>query len=215
MITKHTRHLVLGLALVAGIVSCADAPTAPSSRPAPSSSSKGLIGSLLGTVTSVLDIIGQPVDQSVYVLRRKTALAEPITVTKTIGYYGGTISIPAAGFTMTIPQGALKYSTPITVTAVAGDKVQYEFGPHGLVFAQSVKVSQSLDGTYSLNKNVTYEAIYYGTSTSTSLLTKLVDVVLEVLKAVLDPNSNSVSFDVRHFSGYLVSSGRMDADAGF
>jgi hypothetical protein len=111
---------------------------------------------------------------------------------------------------MTIPRGALSSTTAITVTAVAGDKVQYEFGPHGLLFSQPVKVQQSLTGTYSVNQNVSYEAIYYGTQSSTSLLSKLVNVVLEVLKAVLDPNTNSVGFDIRHFSGYLVSTGRVD-----
>jgi hypothetical protein len=210
MFTKYMRHLVLGLGLVVGIVSCADSPTAPKAATPSKGLIGGLLGGVIGTVTNVLDIIGQPVDQSVYVLRRKTALAAPITVTKTVGYYGGTISIPDAGFTMTIPQGALQSATSISVTAVAGDKVQYEFGPHGLVFGQNVRVRQSLAGTYALNSNVSYEAIYYGTS-STSLLSKLVDTVLEVLKAVLDPTSNSVTFDVRHFSGYLVSSGRMDS----
>ena len=212
MITKQVRHLVLGLALSIGIVSCADAPTSPRPTATPSN---GLIGGLIGTVTNLLDIIGQPVDQSVYVLRRQTPLAQPITVTRNIGYDGGTISVPGTGFSMSIPRGALKYTTPITVTAVAGDKVQYEFGPHGLTFAQPVHVTQSLEGTYAQNKSVSYEAIYYGQSGSTSLLTKLVDVVLEVLKAVVDPITNSVSFDVRHFSGYLVSSGRMDSDGGF
>jgi len=213
MTTKQIRPLILGLALSVGLASCADAPTAPKPIAPPSN---GLIGGLLGVVNAVLDIIGKPVDQSVYVLRRLTPLAQPITVTRNIGYDGGTVSIPETGFTMTIPRGALKYATSITVTAVAGDKVQYEFGPHGLTFAQAVNVRQSLVGTYSQNKNVSYEAIYYGPGeTSGGLLSKLVDVVLEVLKAVVDPKTNSVSFDVRHFSGYLVSSGRMDTDGGY
>ena len=213
MITKHVRYLALGLALSVGLASCADAPTAPKPIAPPSN---GLISGLLGVVKAVVDIIGQPVDKSVYVLRRQTPLAQPVTVTQNVGYEGGTISIPSTGFTMTIPRGALRTTTPITVTAVAGDRVQYEFGPHGLTFAQAVSVKQSLDGTYSQNKNVSYEAIYYGPGESSGgLLSKLVDVVLEVLKAVVDPNSNSVSFDVRHFSGYLVSSGRMDTDGGY
>jgi len=219
MMTRNYRHILLGLALAVGVASCADSPMAP--RPvAPNAPSDGLLGGLLGVVTNLLDIVGQPVDKSVYVLRRKIALAEPITVTKSVGYDGGTISIPETGFTMTIPRGALRYTTSITVTAVAGDRVQYEFGPHGLLFAQPVKVRQSLDGTYAPNRNVSYEAIYYGTESSSggllgSLLNKLVNIVLEVLKAVLDPSSNSVNFDIRHFSGYLVSSGRIDADSGY
>ena len=207
MISKHARYLVLGLALSFGIASCADSTTAPK----PVAPSNGLIGGLLGTVTGLLDIIGQPVDKSVYVLRRTTPLAQPITVTKSIGYNGGTISVPEAGFTMTIPRGAVTSTTNITVTALAGDRVQYDFGPHGFVFQAPVKVNQSLDGTYAVNKNVSYEAVYYGPSSNTNLLTKLVDLVLEVLKVVVDPLTNSASFDVRHFSGSLVSSGRMDA----
>ena len=77
------------------------------------------------------------------------------------------------------------------------------------------RVTQSLGGTYAENKNVSYEAIYFGTSTDNSLLGGLLGVVLEILHIDVNSVTNSVGFDVRHFSGYLVSTGRMgDSEFG-
>jgi len=210
------RQLALFLALAIGVASCADV-TAP--RPqAPAAASNGLIGGLLGgvinTVSNLLDILGQPVDKSVHVLRRSTALAEDVSYTQVVGVARGKIVVPKTGLTIEIPYGALKSATPITVTALAGDKVAYEFGPHGLLFQKPVRVTQSLTGTYAENKTVSYEAIYFGPSNDGGLLGGVLGLVLEILNIDVNRTTNSVGFDVRHFSGYLVSTGRMSSDDG-
>jgi len=218
MISKKSRHLALFLALAIGVASCADV-TAP--RPqAPGTASNGLIGGLLGavvkTVTNLVDIIGQPVDKSVHVLRRATPLADDVTYTQYVDVGGGKIVVPRTGLTIEIPYGALRSTTPITVTALAGDKVAYEFGPHGLTFQKPVRVTQSLNGTFAENKTVSYEAIYFGPSNDGGLLGGVLGLVLEILDIDVNRTSNSAGFDIRHFSGYLVSSGRMgDGDGGY
>jgi hypothetical protein len=227
MSTMNTRRVLAAVLLSFTVASCADitapapAPQAPAAAPVltptvgtPDQASESLLGGLLGVVKSVLGIIGQPVDNTVYVLRRKTPLASPIIVTKNIGYDGGTITVPNTGLTMTIPRGALYRTTSITIAAMPGDKVAYEFGPHGLTFYKPVLVKQSLEGTYAPNSNVKYEAVYFsGGSESDGLLSNLLKgvlgVVLELLDVILDPYQNAVKFEVRHFSGYLVSTGRM------
>lgn len=217
MISKKSRHIALVLGIAIGLASCADV-TAP--RPqAPAAASNGLIGGLLGAVVqvvkNVLDILGQPVEKSVHVLRRSAPLAQDVTYTQSVGVAGGKIVVPRTGLTIEIPYGALRSTTPITVTALAGDKVAYEFGPHGLTFQKPVRVTQSLSGTFAENKTVSYEAIYFGPSSDGGLLGGLLGLVLEILHVDVNRYSNNVGFDVRHFSGYLVSTGRMsDGDGG-
>src|SRR5687767_1532962 len=115
---KIWRSLVLALSAI-GIAGCTtDLSTAPKFHGDPST----------GLVT---DLVKKNV------LERKTPLSEDITVTATIDEKGGSLSIPAAGFHLTVPQGAVKSKTKFTVTAIKGSLVAYEFGPHGIRFAKS------------------------------------------------------------------------------
>ncbi len=66
-----------------------------------------------------------------------------------IGSAGGTLSIPDADFTMTIPKGALTAPTLISVTALDGLHVAYDMQPHGLRFQRPVTVVQELRNTAS------------------------------------------------------------------
>src|SRR5690348_4757515 len=108
------------------LVSCGtDQPTAV---PRPDLSVPGApSASLLTTITSLLTVDG---------LQRTTPLAAPITVSKSIGAEGGTLTIPQAGVTVVVPKGALAQSTTITMTARAGSLVAYDFAPHGITFAK-------------------------------------------------------------------------------
>src|SRR5213075_261176 len=62
-----------------------------------------------------------------------------------IGPDGGTLSIPAADFTIVFPKGALSTNTLITITANSGRYVGYEMLPHGLTFNVPVIATQGLD----------------------------------------------------------------------
>ena len=67
-----------------------------------------------------------------------------LSVSAVVGPEGGTLSIPAADFSMTIPPGALIEPTTIRVVARAGTYVVYDMYPHGLQFRQPVTAAQGL-----------------------------------------------------------------------
>ena len=141
----------------------------------------------------------------VYVLRRRAPLDSDITVTATVGYAGGTLSIPAAGLTVTIPTGALIFNTKISVTALHGKFVAYQFGPHGQFFLKRITVEQSLTDTYSVNNAPQYRGAYFNSDPSS--WQDLLVSVLELITTTVDFNANVAQFGVIHFSGYLMSSG--------
>jgi len=60
---------------------------------------------------------------------------------------GGTISLPAADFSITFPPGALSSDNTITVVALPGQSVAYDLLPHGLRFSRPAVVSQGLLNT--------------------------------------------------------------------
>ena len=109
---RRIGAVVLALSLAA---CSADQIAAPTQMKAPAADpSASLLGGLLGTVTGVLNLTTNDAVQ------RTTPLAAAITVTKQIGYDGGTLSIPDAGVTVTVPRGALMRTITITMTARAG-----------------------------------------------------------------------------------------------
>lgn len=69
------------------------------------------------------------------------------SVSAVIGPEGGTLSLPDADFSMTIPAGALVIPTTITVVAKGGPYVVYDMLPHGLKFLQPVTAVQGLSTT--------------------------------------------------------------------
>ena len=71
------------------------------------------------------------------------------SVSAVVGPDGGTLSLPGADFTMTIPAGALMEPTTITIVARAGMYVVYDMLPHGLQFLQPVTAVQGLSTTAS------------------------------------------------------------------
>jgi hypothetical protein len=68
-------------------------------------------------------------------------------VSAVIGADGGTLSLPGADFSMTIPAGALMEPTAITIVAKGGPHVVYDMFPHGLKFLQPVTAVQGLSTT--------------------------------------------------------------------
>jgi hypothetical protein len=163
--------------------------TAPNVAP-----SADLLGGLVG---SLLNVNG---------LQRTTPLAAPITVTKTLGVDGGTLSIPQAGVTVTVPRGALTAPTLITMTARAGTLIAYDFAPHGITFAKPLAFSQQLKGTNaSLLTAPFLQLAYYKDA---SLLSKTGGLVSELLGGVVNLLTWTFTGNIPHFSGYVVSCGR-------
>jgi hypothetical protein len=202
MKTPIRRFVALAAALIT-VVSCSvEQPTSPSSIVAPAGAPSA---DLLGAVTGgVLNTVGSLV--SMQGLRRTTPLAEPITVTATIGSAGGTIAIPAAGVSVVVPQGALANPTVITMTARAGDLVAYDFAPHGITFAKPLSFSQQLRGTNA--SLLTAPLLSLGYYKDASLLTKTGGLVSELLGGVVNLTSWTFTGKIPHFSGYIVTCGR-------
>jgi hypothetical protein len=183
------------LAGTAGLTACADAPSAPASP----ASRPALNVSASGSTTATA-------------LRRKVPLARAITRSVTLTNSGGVVSIPEAGFQLNIPRQAYATSSiTITVTALAGDMVAYEFGPHGTVFLAPLKATQDLTPTtWSGHTGNTafggWGAAYFADA---SLLDPLARTarVSEYLPVTF-ASGNRLHFDIQHFSGYMVATGR-------
>jgi hypothetical protein len=153
--------------------------------------------SLLGGLTSLIGVNG---------LQRTTPLAAPITVTKVIGPEGGTLAIPQAGVTVTVPRGALATTTTITMTARAGSLVAYDFAPHGVVFAKPLAFSQQLRGTNATLLSAPLLGLGY--YEDPSLLSRTGGLVSQLLGGTVNTLSWTFTSTIPHFSGYMVSCGR-------
>ena len=195
---RRIGALALALTLAACSADQVSAPTQVSAAPADAQS--GLLGGLLGTVTGVLNLT------TTDAVQRTTPLAAPITVSKEIGYYGGTLSIPEAGVTVIVPRGALMRTTTITMTARAGSLLAYDFSPTGTKFYKPLVFNQSLNGT-----NVTLlqvPLLRLGYYSDPGLLGELTATVSDLLGGVTDLLSWSFTAPIKHFSGYVVMCGR-------
>lgn len=201
--------LVLGIALVAG--GCRDVVAPEPVQPVAinADAPDALLGGLLGGTIGQLPIIGSllGLNDTVVVLQRREALASPVTVTKSIGYWGGTISVPNTGLTIRVPQGAVSSTTEFSVTALPGRAIAYEFGPHGKQFSKPLTFEQDLRVSM-LNEwqlqRVKLQGGYFE-DTSGLIDGLLRALVKELLPALVDTSDMKVRFDIRHFSGYLVA----------
>jgi hypothetical protein len=133
------RHLALTLT-VAGALACGDYTSSTSPVSHPKLQSPGFTTSAAFSVVvsgtkarAVRWSSGHsPVDQQVSAL---------------VGFDGATLSLPGSDFSLTIPAGALRAPTPITVISRGGAHVVYDMLPHGLKFAKAVVASQGLSNT--------------------------------------------------------------------
>jgi len=183
--------------------------------PAPPAPSASLLGSLLGTVTSVLQIPTATIGYAP-IATRTIPLPVDVVVSQTIGSAGGRMVVPQTGLTVTFAPGAVSVPTAISITAHAGRYVEYDFQPHGLIFKAPVVLTQSVGGTSAagLSSPVgTYLANGQADIGSNGvaavaefLPTKLVSGVLDtLLGALLQPDA---VFPIWHFSGYALATGR-------
>jgi hypothetical protein len=154
-----------------------------------------------------LDIYDPAIE--VEVLQRTTPLDRSYTASAVISRSGGTIAIPEAGVSITFPSNAVKgQPTLITVTALAGSNVAYEFQPHGLNFHNAPMITQDLRGTEVFQNpslRSVLEGAYYPDS---SYLGNGTAKIKETRPTVVDVNGWKMKFNVQHFSGYLAAAGR-------
>jgi hypothetical protein len=186
--------LMMGMAGLA--VGCSDvAPTGPDA-PMPS----------LALATSSVD--------TVTVIQRVTPLSQDITVGAWINKTGGSLAIPEAGLKVTIPAGAVQKRTYFSVTAYAGNLVSYEFGPHGMRFRVPLQMHQDARDLNIWKQNgdltptvIPIEAGYFPSRDDIDMAHGTAKIN-EILPVDIDLLGSKIHFDVRHFSGYLLASGR-------
>lgn len=194
MRARFLRHVVAGMSLALVSCSTSDSVAPPPAAPPPVAA-QSLTGSLLG-------ILSSPV--TVKPLQRTVPLATNVSASAYIGVLGGTISIPSAGLTVVVPALAVPSRTRITVTALAGSNVAYEFAPHGIKFAVPLVVTQNLKNTQAqsggLVNPLSLQAGYFPDSTNVTSVTELLGVNVNLL-------SQTAIFTVWHFSGYILAGG--------
>jgi hypothetical protein len=178
---------------------------APTATPPSQDLLGGLVGGLGGVVGGLTNTLGLTNANGVL---RRTPLASNITVRKTIGRSGGTLSIPAAGVTVVVPYGALDRDTEITMTARAGYLLAYDFEPHGVTFKVPLVFNQSLNNTnVGLLTPLSLKLGYYS---DPSLLGKTTALVSELVQGLTSILTRTFTAPIKHFSGYVVICGRSD-----
>jgi hypothetical protein len=148
-------------------------------------------------------LLGSPV--AVNALQRTTALSSPITVSKTIGLLGGTISVPGAGLTVVVPPLAVSSNTQFSVTALAGSAVAYDFAPHR-TFNLPLVMTQDLHNTQAQSGLVNPLSLFVGYFPDANNITS----VTELLNVGVSLQNLTAVFTVTHFSGYIIATGRCD-----
>lgn len=198
---RRTRFatLIASVAASAFLAACsADSPLAPEMQ-----RSNGLLSSTVGGLVKTLTLVNA--------LERDSALMQPIVRSFTFTRSGGKIEIPETGLRVDIPTDAIPGSTlTITVTALPGKSVAYDFQPHGTQFKKALTFRQDLEGTSwdhsdfrgTLNGGYFKDAAQLDLLSGVAALDELFPITIK---------THEVRFDINHFSGYMVSSGRRGA----
>jgi hypothetical protein len=192
LLRRPTTLAGLALAALTGLAACADAPTAPRTALAP------------GAAPS-LEVVSPEVVATG--LLRDVPTAQPIVTEFTATSGGGSYRIPG-GLRIDVPGGLFKTPQTIRVTTLPGQMVAYEFQPHGLVFRKALRMRQDLRGTNWSRVDRRQFEIGYFADPSAIYATQNKALIKEFLRATVDTRGQHVDFDVFHFSGYMVSTGR-------
>ncbi|MEO6877585.1 MAG: hypothetical protein ABI205_03825 [Gemmatimonadaceae bacterium] len=132
---------------------------------------------------------------------RTTPLASNISRSVTVGLLGATIAVPGTGFSMVIPPLAVAAGTRITVTALAGSNVAYEFAPHGIHFLLPLVATQSLQNMQNPPSGLLGLHLgYFPDPTHVTTVTELLNVNVDLLGL-------SATSSIWHFSGYIFVGG--------
>lgn len=177
MSTRKFSLACAALALAALACTSETSPTAPQlPSAAPAAPQASLLGDLTGTVNTLLFC---PTSQS-------------YTATQAVGPGGGVISV--GPHSLSIPAGALDSVVTITATAPAGNYVDVEFQPHGLVF----------------NDSATLRLSYAQCGLTGLLMTRIAYVddsfnILEIIPSFGDIWHQQTVGRIGHFSSYAIA----------
>jgi hypothetical protein len=162
-----------------------------------------------GPSAVVRGAVGGPGTFQGVVLPRLVPVPAGPAATARITIEGGVIALPSAGLRVTFPAGAVTEPVDVTVRTASARRVAYEFEPHGLIFARPVLVEQVLSGTSAASDAGLRRALV-ATYVATGFDDRADGAVDadEVLPVRLDARGRVASFEVTHFSGYQLASGR-------
>lgn len=190
--------LLLAFAVAAsalGLGCSAEHSTEPITAAAPPAPEASLLGGLTSSLVSVVDWL--------------VPLQSNVSWSFTAGPAGVRSSNAATGLTIIVPPGALAKNVTITVTAVKGNVVNYQFQPAGLQFAYPVTLTQNMSLTTTLLNTLTgttLKGAYYSSSTLQYNSTTNSATVNEFEPTVTNLLGGAVSWQIKHFSGYVVAS---------
>jgi hypothetical protein len=203
---SHVRSLLMLTFVIGGVVACASPDTSVMMKvtgpPTPTFDH-------IKATDSTLAETNEEYSDAAPVLTRTVPLAADLVTTATIGKAGGELRIDAAGVRVVFPAGALRTSVTITMTAVAGSLVAYDFQPHGTQFYQPVMIQQDVATTSAAAE--TQPRLMYGGYYGTSLDSSFVDAsrtkikVLQTQLGYLDVGKKQIKIFVGHFSGYALA----------
>jgi hypothetical protein len=195
-------RLVLGICigLSVGVAGCADVPTSP----------------LADEFESIVQapFFERAPAPGFDVLKRTLPLDTDVTVDAVIGEQGGWIRLDQAGISVFFPKGALMSETHVSLTAFAGDRVAFEFAPHGLTFDRPVELridarvteavarlgtTQADETPVGLAPREDFLGVYFEGKNRRGVR------ALETFPVSQD--ENDLVFETVHFSGYACASG--------
>jgi hypothetical protein len=214
--SRFVRSFALVLATLVSF-SCSDYSTAP--KAAPTVAQDGLlgdvVGGLVGTVGNLLKVVEGVIDPNGIEVRAvqwaPSHVNQVRSVSATIGYNGGTLSIPGSDFTITFPRGALSKSTAITIVSDASGYVSYDMKPHGITFAKPVIVTQRLRNTavYGTSKAWnTFGAYFPQDLLDLRGILKALEIVPTIIFAPPYSETPEIqTWQLKHFSRYMLASG--------
>lgn len=158
-----------------------------------------------GLISDLGGFLGKTVKRTLETVNVLTRLPlnilAPQEVSKTVGRAGGVIEMPGHGLRFVIPPGALDKNVKITIKAVRGPVVAYEFAPHGLKFKVPAQFEQDLRFTLQLPWQELGGGYFKDESQiNVKKKTALIDESINARKS-----NGWVRFPIDHFSGYLVS----------
>jgi hypothetical protein len=206
----HVRSLFILTLVAGGALACgsSDTPVAMMKLTGPPTPSFGRIKA----TDSTLAVTDVEYSDTASVLGRLVPLDSDVSVTATIGPKGGELRVDSLGIRVVFPGGALRTATAITMTAIRGKTVAYDFQPHGTTFWMPVMIEQDVRKTVASVGSL--PRIMYGAYFNTSLDSSYVDDARTLVKiretqlGYTDVVARKIKIFIGHFSGYMVSVGR-------
>ena len=189
-----SRQPILGLVAAGALLyslACGSQPTTPGQPLAVRSASASIGTTRLAQAT---DVIGQSWKTPVTTSRTFSMNISPTT--------GSVIHIPTLGLSITIPANAVNVPTKISVTAIPGSTVAFDFQPAGITFKQPLTITQDL--RYTQWKGLPFSVVYFNQSADVTADSHV--KTTEIIPTAIF--GTTTTFEIWHFSGYALAAGR-------